>query len=324
MSAGDLRTRLALVTGVAGFIGSHLAELLVSEGREVRGVDAFTDYYSRSTKERNLEVLRRRKGFSFIQGDLGDMDLDALFDGADVVFHLAGQPGVRPSWGSDFLTYTRHNVLVTQRMLETARRWPISKFVYASSSSVYGDAETFPTSETARPQPLSPYGVTKLAAEHLCELYRKAFDVPAVSLRLFTVYGPRQRPDMAFAKLIRASFRGEPFHLYGDGNQTRDFTYVGDVARAMSDVAQCGWFGVANVGGGARTSMNQVIDLVASFCGPVEVIHGPSARGDVRHTAADTGIARHAFGYTPRTSLASGLHKMAAWERTRPLEVALR
>jgi nucleoside-diphosphate-sugar epimerase len=304
-----------LVTGAAGFIGSHLCELLVESGHTVRGVDCFTGYYPRSQKERNLARLQGRTAFHLIEGDLAKMTLPALLDGVEVVYHLAAQPGVRPSWGREFGTYVHNNVLATQRLLEVLKDRPPSKLVYASSSSVYGNAETFPTSESVRPQPHSPYGVTKLAAEHLCELYRKNFGVPSVSLRLFTAYGPRQRPDMAFSRLIRAATQGAQFELYGDGGQTRDFTFVGDVVRAMHDAATSDWEGVANVGGGHQTSLNQVIALVEELCGPIQIIRGPKATGDVRHTAADIGAARAAFRYEPRTTLEEGLEAMVRWER---------
>ncbi len=304
-----------LVTGAAGFVGSALSELLLDEGHTTVGADAFTDYYPRALKERNLDRIRDRSGFRFVEADLSTAALGPLLAGVDTVFHLAGQPGVRASWGADFADYVRHNVTVTQRLLEECRDRPLRKFVYASSSSVYGDAEAFPTSETVRPAPVSPYGVTKLAAEHLCEVYRRGFGVPTASLRLFTVYGPGQRPDMAFSRLVHAAVQGERFELYGDGMQTRDFTFVGDVVRAMVDAAGSGWCGVANVGGGARTSMRQVLDVVADLCGPLDVVARPVARGDVRDTSADTSVATAAFGYRPRTGLAEGLGRMVAAER---------
>ena len=215
-----------VVTGAAGFIGSHLCEFLLSQGDEVIGIDCFTDYYDPRRKEINLVGARQYDRFQLQREDLLRAPLVELLDGADVVFHLAGQPGVRPSWGADFATYVWRNVLATQALLEAARVVGLAKLVYASSSSVYGDAESYPTAETLRPRPVSPYGVTKLAAEHLCELYRVGFGVPTVSLRLFTVYGPRQRPDMAFSRLVAAGLRGGTFELFGEGTQTRDFTYV--------------------------------------------------------------------------------------------------
>ena len=306
----------ALVTGGAGFVGSHLCEKLLDDGVEVLALDSFTDYYDRARKEQNLAGLRGRPGFTLVEGDLAEMALDPVLDGVDRVFHLAGQPGVRASWGPDFPDYVRHNVIATQRLLEACKGRPLGKLVYASSSSVYGDAESYPTAETLRPQPVSPYGVTKLAAEHLCEVYRKSFDVPAASLRLFTVYGPRQRPDMAFSRVVRAALSGEEFEVYGDGEQTRDFTFVGDVVTAMRDVSLSGWCGVANIGGGSRTSLNGVLEIVRDLCGELRLTRRPQATGDVRHTAADISVARAGFGYRPSTTLAQGLAAMVAWERS--------
>jgi len=306
-----------LVTGAAGFVGSHLCEMLLASGDEVVGVDAFTDYYPRAIKVRNLAPLLDAPGFTFLEADLTHVAVEPLLEGIDVVYHLAGQPGVRPSWGRDFEIYVRQNIEASQRLLEAARTSNLRKVLYASSSSVYGDAESYPTSEQVRPRPVSPYGVTKLAAEHLCELYRTTFGIPTVSLRLFTVYGPRQRPDMAFSRLLHAAIRGEAFELYGDGEQTRDFTYVTDVVRAMRDAATSEWCGVANIGGGARTSMNEAIAIVEDLCGPVRITRTSKATGDVRHTAADTSVAARAFDYAPRTSLAAGLGAMVDGERHR-------
>ena len=308
---------IALVTGAAGFVGSHLCDHLLGAGDEVHGIDGFTDYYPRRRKEENLSTLLGRDRFAFIEGDLEEMPLAPVLDDVDVVYHLAGQPGVRRSWGSDFVLYVRRNVLATQRLLEACRLCPPGKLVYASSSSVYGDADSYPTSESVKPRPVSPYGVTKLAAEHLCEAYRVAFSVPTVSLRLFSVYGPRQRPDMAFSRLVACAVRGGVFELYGDGGQTRDFTFVGDVVVAMRDAAAAEWAGVANIGGGARVSMNDVVELVSSICGPVEVTRQSPVAGDVRHTGADTRVAAAAFDYRPRSSLGEGLRAMVDWERSR-------
>jgi nucleoside-diphosphate-sugar epimerase len=307
---------IAVVTGAAGFVGSHLCQLLLDLEQPVRAVDLFADYYPRPRKQRNIADLREREGFELIEVDVATASWSDLLGDVGVVYHLAGQPGVRPSWGREFDTYVHHNVLATQRLLEAVKGHPLRKLVYASSSSVYGNAESFPTSESVRPQPASPYGVTKLAAEHLCELYRQNFGVPSVSLRLFTVYGPRQRPDMAFARLIRAAVHGDAFELYGDGEQTRDFTFVGDVVRAMHAAAMSEWEGVANIGGGHQISLNQVISLVQELCGPIRVIRRPAAPGDVRHTGADTSVARAAFGYNPLTTLEEGLAAMVRWERT--------
>jgi nucleoside-diphosphate-sugar epimerase len=308
---------VALVTGAAGFIGSHLCERLLAEGDEVRAVDAFTDYYPRSRKEANIAPLLDEERFVLVEADLADASLAALIGGVDVVYHLAAQPGVRSSWGPDFATYIRNNVLVTQRLLEACRDQLTGKVVFASSSSVYGDAESYPTSELIRPQPVSPYGVTKLAAEQLCEVYRVNFGLPTASLRLFTVYGPRQRPDMAFSRLVHHAVHGGGFELYGDGEQTRDCTFVGDVVTALRDAATSDWVGVANIGGGQRVSMNEAIARLSNICGPVDVLRKPRAAGDLRHTGADTRVAAAGFGYQPRTTLDEGLEAMVEWERAR-------
>lgn len=312
----------ALVTGAAGFVGSHLCESLLEDGHAVLGVDRFTDYYDRVVKERNVERLVASPRFKLVEADLVDVPLDLLLFGVDVVYHLAGQPGVRASWGREFDTYVHDNVLATQKLLEACRDRPIRKLVYASSSSVYGDSESFPTAETLRPQPVSPYGVTKLAAEHLCEVYRTAFAVPTVSLRLFTVYGPRQRPDMAFSRLVESALRRSEFELYGDGEQTRDFTYVNDVVTAFKAAADSAWCGVANIGGGSRSSMNRVLEIVSNLCGDLRVVRRDRAIGDVRHTAADTTVAAANLGYAPRTSLAEGLAAMVSAAQDHTLMVA--
>ena len=300
----------SVVTGAAGFIGSHLCHHLLDCGDEVVGVDCFTDYYDPRRKEANVSGLLERKGFTLHRADLLTARLPQLVDGAEVVYHLAGQPGVRPSWGEEFVPYTKRNLLATQKLLEAVKDMGLWKLVYASSSSVYGNAEQYPTTEDLRPQPISPYGVTKLAAEHLCELYRSAAGVPTVSLRLFTVYGPRQRPDMAFSRLVATALRGDPFMLYGDGEQSRDFTFVEDVVMAMRASALARWTGVANIGGGTRTTMNEVIEKVSALIRPIDVVRLPVQRGDVRHTAADTTVARRAFGYQPTVTLDEGLKAM--------------
>jgi len=311
----------AVVTGAAGFVGSHLAERLLRDGHEVVGIDALTDYYDVRRKEENLaEVQALAAGvdstFRFYAEDLNRAPLKERLDGVDYIFHLAGQPGVRKSWGADFTIYTRANIEATQALLETAREVPeLRKFVYASSSSVYGDAEAYPTAETLRPQPISPYGVTKLAGEHLCELYRKIFGVPTASMRFFTVYGPRQRPDMAFRRLVRAAVRGTGFQLFGDGEQTRDFTYVADIVEGLIGAAVTDFTGVANIGGAHRVSMNHVLEVLASVGAPVQPVRGPGQPGDVRNTGADITVAHEGFGYAPQVSLRDGLAAMVAEER---------
>ncbi len=304
-----------VVTGAAGFVGSHLCGRLLEQGNDVVGIDAMTDFYDVTRKEANAAALAAWDSFAFHRVDLLDAPLRHLLDGAEVVFHLAGQPGVRPSWGPEFAEYVKRNILATQRLLETLRDAPVRKIVYSSSSSVYGDAESYPTAETIRPRPTSPYGVTKLAAEHLCELYRANFGTPTASLRLFTVYGPGQRPDMAFSRLIGAGLRETPFTLFGDGRQTRDFTYVSDVVEALCAAALSAWTGVANIGGGSQTSMAEVIRIVGPLMGrAVETVRLPAQPGDVRDTAADTALARHAFGYAPAVPLAEGIARMVEAE----------
>ena len=306
---------VALVTGAAGFVGSHLCETLLDAGDRVLGVDCFTAYYSRTRKEQNLARLRGHRGFSFVETDLAEAPIAPLLRTVDHVYHVAGQPGVRDSWGPHFADYLRHNVTATQRLLDACRHDPTRKLVYSSSSSVYGEAESLPTPESLQPKPISPYGVTKLTAEHLCEAYSRSFGIPVVTLRLFTIYGPRQRPDMAVSRLVRAALTGEPFELYGDGRQTRDFTFVTDAVRAMRDAARAPWCGVANVGGGARTSLNEVVEIVGELCGDLRVLRRAHAIGDARDTAADISRAQDAFGYRPRTSLREGLAAMVAAER---------
>jgi len=304
-----------LVTGSAGFIGSHLCERLIADGHDVVGVDCFTGYYDRRAKEANLARLRDCARFELVEADLASAPLEPLLEGVEVIYHQAAQPGVRASWGEHFATYARDNVLATQRLLEAVKERPLRKFVYASSSSVYGDAEAYPTSESALPRPVSPYGVTKLAAEHLVQLYWRNYGLPAVSLRYFTVYGPRQRPDMAFHRFIRWGLDGQPIQIYGDGEQTRDFTFVGDVVAAnvaagMSPV--CGQ--VFNIGGGTQASINQVLALISTLLErPLDVRYLASERGDVRHTAADTRQAREVLGFCPRTDLAAGLEAEVGW-----------
>ena len=305
----------ALVTGAAGFIGSHLVERLLADGADVVGLDSFTDYYPRALKEDNLAVARRSDRFSFIESRLQDADLDDVLRGTTHVFHLAAQAGVRKSWGADFNIYTACNVEATQILLEACTRTELSKVVYASSSSVYGDDGEMPMREDQRPQPVSPYGVSKLAAEHLCYLYWVAYRVPTVSLRYFTVYGPRQRPDMAFNRFLRAMLDGVPIALYGDGEQTRDFTFVQDAVSATVAAADRGAPGhVYNIGGGARVSVNHVLELMSACTGTRPKIerHSPQ-KGDMRDTYADTAAARRGLGFAPTKSLEAGIEDEYTW-----------
>jgi UDP-glucose 4-epimerase len=305
----------ALVTGTAGFIGSHLSTALLAREAEVVGLDAFTDFYGRDVKEENLAPLLARPGFRFVEGALQTVDLDDLLDGVTHVFHLAAQAGVRSSWGEDFRTYTSHNVDATQRLLEAVKDRPLTRFVYASSSSVYGDAVEIPMREDAVLQPVSPYGVTKLAAEHLCHLYAVNYGVPAVSLRYFTVYGPRQRPDMGFHRFIRAAYEGRPIHLFGDGGQTRDFTFVADAVAATMAAGDHGRpGGVYNIGGGSRISISDVLALIERLTGrTLEVRREAAQKGDMRDTFADTTRARTDLDFAPAHTLEEGLGAECEW-----------
>jgi nucleoside-diphosphate-sugar epimerase len=305
----------ALVTGAAGFIGSTLAERLLADWADVVGIDSFTDYYPRAIKERNLSALRPHPHFRFVESAIQDVDLAALLAGCTHVFHLAAQAGVRKSWGRDFAIYTVNNIEATQMLLEAAMTVPLERFVYSSSSSVYGDHVPMPMREDAVPQPVSPYGVSKLAAEQLCYLYFANFGVPTVSLRYFTVYGPRQRPDMAFHKFLRAAIAGEPITVYGDGEQTRDFTFVTDAVQANVAAALRGIPGrVYNIGGGSRVSVNDVLDLIGRVAGKRPLITvDPVQKGDMRHTFAETWLARMDLGFEPKVGLEEGLAAEYHW-----------
>ena len=304
-----------VVTGAAGFIGSHLCERLLALGHEVVGIDSFTDYYERARKEENLEGSRAHPDFEFEELDLVEADLQGALRGARVVYHLAGQPGVRPSWGGQFDRYVRDNILATQRLLECLKELPVDRLVFASSSSVYGDAEMFPTKESALPRPVSPYGVTKLAAEHMTFLYAKNFGLPAVSVRYFTVYGPRQRPDMAFSRFMQALVDGEAIEIYGDGEQTREFTYVSDAVEGTIKAATADVVGqVFNLGGGSRVTVNRVLATLEDISRiKARRTTLPAAPGDPRHTGASINLARERVGWEPRVALREGLTKQWEW-----------
>jgi len=306
----------ALVTGAAGFIGSTLTERLLADGADVVGIDCFTDYYPRAIKERNLSGPLAHPNFRFVESRIQDVDLPALLQDRTHVFHLAAQAGVRKSWGRDFAIYTVNNIEATQSLLEAACGMPaLERFVYSSSSSVYGDHTPMPMREDALPQPVSPYGVSKLAAEQLCYLYCVNHGVPTVSLRYFTVYGPRQRPDMGFHKFLRAAIRREPISLYGDGEQTRDFTFVHDAVGATIAAASKGVPGrVYNIGGGSRVSMNQVLEIMTRVTSRQLIVQRDEAqKGDMRHTYADTSLARRDLGFAPRVGLEEGLAAEFTW-----------
>lgn len=296
-----------LVTGCAGFIGSHLSEALVAQGHDVVGVDAFTPYYPRQVKEANMAHLRSGPRFSFLELDLSTGDVTPALEGVQVVYHQAAQPGVRASWGSDFGPYAANNILATQRLLEAARKHPPRKLVFASSSSVYGDAETFPTGETALPAPISPYGVTKLAAEQLVQLYWRNHGVPTLSLRYFGVYGPRQRPDMAFHRFISAALSGAPIEVYGDGEQTRDFTYVSDAVDALICAADSNKVGLClNVGSDNPVSVNYLAKLLRAS----QTVHIPKRPGEPDCTFADTSRIKAELGWTSKVPIEDGVQNM--------------
>jgi len=306
-----------LVTGCAGFIGSHVSERLLADGHDVIGIDALTDFYSTEIKCGNLAVALQHPNFRLINGDLLSLTLDPVLDDVDVVFHLAGQPGVRASWGTQFNIYSENNILATQRLLEAARHAKhLQRFVYASSSSVYGNAPNLPVYESSPTQPLSPYGVTKLAAEHLCTLYHVNFGVPAVSLRYFTVYGPRQRPDMAFHRFIVRALQEQALTVHEDGNQTRDFTYVTDIVQATIHAAtQPRAIGhVYNVAGGTRIALNAVLTLLQHILKrELRIDRVSKQAGDVRDTYADITAAQRDLCYVPSVDLAAGLRDEVEW-----------
>ncbi|MBA2462195.1 MAG: NAD-dependent epimerase/dehydratase family protein [Actinobacteria bacterium] len=293
-----------VVTGAAGFIGSHLAETLQRAGHEVVGIDSFTDYYDPALKERNASALDVRRL------DLAEDELD--FAGFDGVFHLAGQPGVR-SFGDVFPLYVRQNVLASERVFEAAAEAG-TRVVFSSSSSIYGEAERYPTDEDVAPRPLSPYGITKLTCEHLARAHERSFGLDVVVLRYFNAYGPRQRPDMAFPRILEALSEGRPFNLYGDGEQSRSFTYVADVVEATVLAMEGAAPGsVYNVGGGQEATMNETIALLEKISGKrLEVKREAAVLGDQRRTKADTDRIHADLGWAPRTSLEEGLR--AQWE----------
>ena len=306
------------MTGCAGFVGSHSTEALLAAGHAVRGIDAFTSYYEPAIKRTNLSAALSHPGFELVEADLATTDCDGLLDGVDAVLHLAGQPGVRSSWEDGFEDHVRCNITATQRLLEAARRQSTQRFVAASSSSIYGDADSFPTSESVTPLPVSPYGVTKLAAEHMVTLYGTNFGLSTVSLRYFTVYGPRQRPDMAIQRMIRSSLGGPAFPLFGDGSASRSFTFIGDVVRANlaaleADVAP----GTAvNLSGDEIVSVTELLELVGTLTGvDVPVDHFSSQPGDARHTGGATERAAELLGWTSSTPLADGISEQIRWNR---------
>lgn len=306
-----------IVTGAGGFIGSHLVEALLGQGKTVVGIDEFNDYYDPQLKRSNIASALEHPQFQLIEDNILNLDWDHLLTDTEVVFHQAAQAGVRASWGQTFHFYTERNLNATQVMLEAAKEaTTLTRFVYASSSSIYGNAECLPTPESTCPQPVSPYGITKLAAELLCWQYHQCFGVPATALRYFTVYGPRQRPDMAFHKFLRAVLQEEPISIYGDGLQTRDFTFISDAIAANLAAAQVpAAIGEAfNIGGGSRVSLSDVIDKMETITGKtITRQYSSSATGDARDTSAEISKAQKLLGYSPEVDLATGLSREWEW-----------
>lgn len=303
-----------VITGAAGFIGSHLAHAALAAGDEVLGVDCITDHYDPAVKRAHLEPLLAADGFRFMEEDLRHVDAESLVDGADVVYHLAGQPSVRRSWSGGFAEYVGRNVLATQRLLEAITT---QRFVYASSSSVYGNAAAYPTDETVLPQPHNPYGVTKLAAEHLTSLYAANRGISTVSLRYFTVYGPRQRPDMGMYRFLDAALAGRPLPIFGDGEQVRDFTFVSDIVAAtlLAGRADVAPGTVVNVAGGGSVTINSLVAMLSRILGrELLVERQPEQPGDVRATGGTIERARELLGWVPEVALYDGLVAQHAWQ----------
>ena len=306
-----------IVTGAAGFIGSHIAETLLQQGKQVIGIDEINDYYNPGLKWKNIASLQNYSGFELIEADIQFLNWQTLLQDVDVIYHQAAQAGVRASWGKGFRYYTERNINATQILLEAASYAKnLQRLVFASTSSIYGDAETLPTHEGICPAPVSPYGITKLAAERLCSLYHKNFGVPFVALRYFTVYGPRQRPDMAFHKFFKAVLEDEAIPVYGDGEQTRDFTFVSDaVAANLAAATVPEAIGqVINIGGGSRAVLSEVLNMMEEIVGkPIKRNHIEKAIGDARHTGADISKAKKILGWEPKVSLSDGLTQEWHW-----------
>jgi UDP-glucose 4-epimerase len=309
-----------IVTGVAGFIGSHLAETLLKQGHEVIGIDEFNDYYDPILKRKNIANFQDSPNFTLVEENIQSLDWQKLLLDVELIYHQAAQAGVRASWGQGFRAYTERNINATQVLLEAAKdAQKLQRLVFASTSSIYGDAETLPTNEEIKPLPVSPYGITKLAAERLGFLYHKNFGMPFVALRYFTVYGPRQRPDMAFHKFFKAVLADEAIPVYGDGQQTRDFTFVSDAiaANLAAAIVPEAVGQIFNIGGGSRVVLAEVLDIMAEIVGkPIKRNHIEKAMGDARHTAADVSKARKILNYQPQVSLRDGLTQEWEWVKT--------
>jgi nucleoside-diphosphate-sugar epimerase len=307
----------AVVTGCAGFIGSHLVDRLLSEGWSILGIDSLAPTYDSVGRRRQVERLAGLEGFEFIEGDINRIDLTELVGDAEVVFHLAARPGVRASW-RDFATASDANILATQKVLDAVASNPDTRLVFSSSSSVYGSAEDFPVAESRPLAPISPYGVTKAACEALLSAYASQYAVSLTSLRYFTVYGPRQRSDMAFTRWIRSALRGVPLPVYGDGKAIRDFTYVDDVVDATMLAASPTTTGhrIFNVAGGGPVSVNDVIEMLGEIVGKaIDVHHTDPAKGDPARTGGDTRLIERELGWRPSTDIREGLAKQVEWAR---------
>jgi nucleoside-diphosphate-sugar epimerase len=317
-------SRRNVVTGAAGFVGSHLVDTLLARGDTVVGVDCFTPYYEPDAKRANLADARDHDAFTLVEADLRDAELRPILEGVDTVYHQAAQPGVRLSWSDGFGEYASHNVLATQRLLEAAHHARVRRVVYASSSSVYGNQDRYPTVETDLPRPYSPYGVTKLAAEHLCGLYAENWGLDTVSLRYFTVFGPRQRPDMSIHRLCEAALTGASFPRFGDGHQVREFTYVADIVAANLCAADAAVPAgrVVNIAGGGEIELNDLIDTVAQLAGTeVRIEERPAQAGDARRNGGATARARQLLGWEPQVGLHDGIAAQLAWHADRRLLV---
>jgi len=306
---------ICIVTGAAGFIGSHLCEKLLDIGHSVIGIDSFTDFYPKYIKEQNIRPLLKKDKFEFIAKDIHKYDLSKLMKKAGCVFHLAAQAGVRTSWGQNFSIYTKNNIEATQKLLEAAKDVTLEKFIYASSSSVYGFCPELPMVETSPCFPYSPYGVTKLAAENLCNLYFRNYEVPCVSLRFFTVYGPGQRPDMAFHKFFKAIIDNKPISIYGDGKQTRDFTYIDDIIEANVASLTMGKPGeIYNLGGGNRKKLEDILPILEKVTQKkIKITWEGRQLGDVPHTFANIEKARKELNFQPKTKVDDGLEEEWKW-----------
>ena len=302
--------KTALVTGVAGFIGSFLAERLLKDNFKVIGIDSFTNFYSKKIKLKNIEICKKNKNFSLIQKEIQKIDLIPIFKKVDYLFHMAAQPGVRTSWGKCFENYSINNILVTQKLLEQAKiSKSLKKIVIASSSSVYGNQSCKMNESKTKTNPVSPYGVSKLAAEHLVSAYVENFNLPVIMLRYFTVYGPRQRPDMAFMRFVMKSILKKPITIYGNGTQKRNFTYIDDVIDATISSANIDNTGeIINIGGGEVISISKVISILKNICNyEPKILYKPFSNGDVLRTEADINKAKRLLNFKPKTSLKNGL-----------------